>query len=463
MTFVLTVSEEEHGLFWSLLKPITMQKPNILSYRLAKQIDFEDMLRGVRFNYLFNYKTPNFAINSLGPPHRNAPLYVHRFMKHWQKNQVQGHMIPMYGIGKNPTGYANFRNMFYKFAKRIVGARTIREVTVLNDQSANYCSLLSFLLRKQMRKGRNIVLYEKSGAFPSDAFAIKETVKIFNQGIKNKREKLILVPVPQTKYGLIDHKKLLTLIQKIGKKLAVAAFGSGGIHWKTAQLLDMEQIGPAVKKVGGKTLVNIAHALGIVELKLHQWQITAAVGCGYKFLSAGPGGPSIVFIHESERTDTLLPVGWFSYENPIAALQGIYSPIKKGVHRMEASNPMVLGWLAFLAALEEYYKHNPATLRKKRNSLLSHFDTLLAEIQTNFNSPIELITPQHERSTEIIFTTKDKKVAKQLHAFLNKGRGKVICDIRDGSRIRVGMFPLITSHEDISVLFNKMWNFFAQK
>ena len=438
------------------------QKPDTFLEEYAKKIDRNDPLCTVKFRYLMDYKKPNFALNSLGAPHCNAPRYVNIFMKHWEENQVSGHMIPMKGIGNNPTGYANFREMFRPYAIRLLGAHTASETAIVNDQSSLYCSLFRWLAEKQLRNKRTVILYERDGVFPSDGPIIQETVRIINLnfGTTEGQNGLSLVPIPQTELGLIDHDKLLELIEEIGENLAVVAFGSGGIHWKTAQLLDTERIGPAVKKVGGKTLVNIAHALGIVDLKLHEHQITAAVGCTYKFMGAGAGGPSLVFIHEDEDTDTLLPIGWFSHESPINALQGISSPLKKGAQRIEASNPNVLGWLPFYAAAEEYYRWTTLQLQTKGITLLTYFDEIIAGIQNNFDHPIEIITPANERSTEIVFTTKNRATAPLLHRFINEHG--VICDIRDKERIRIGMYPLISTHSDLNKLGNTMWEYFEQ-
>jgi kynureninase len=448
-----------------LLKKIYMkkQKPEIFDRQSFLTLQELDPTSLARNEYELPATAANFALNSLGAPHRNAERYCEIFFEHWKVHQVEGHFEPMIGIGANPTGYANFREMFREFAVRLLGAKNESETAIVNDQSTTYSLLLRWLLEDQLNKSRNVVLYEES-AFPSDRQIIQTISEIVTQYTRENEwntRKPVCIKMPETPDGLLDHKELLELIKKHKDTLAVVAFGSGGVHWKTAQLLDLQAIGTAVKNAGGKLLVNAAHAIGIAELNLHENHVSAAVGCLYKFMSAGPGGPSLVFIHEDECTTFLPTVGWFSFENPIAALQGKHPSLKTGAQRIEASNPQVLGWLPAFAALEYYCSIPQEQIWKKSALMLTYFDELMESIQDAFHKPIKVITPKGQRSTEIVFTTENSALAPELHTYLNKN--KIICDIRDGNRIRIGMFPLITSFEEINMLFNAMWNFFEEK
>lgn len=42
---------------------------------------------------------------------------------------------------------------------------------------------------------------------------------------------------------------------------------------------------------------DLAHAVGNVELQLHEWNVDFAIWCHYKYLSAGPGAVGGCFVH----------------------------------------------------------------------------------------------------------------------------------------------------------------------
>lgn len=51
---------------------------------------------------------------------------------------------------------------------------------------------------------------------------------------------------------------------------------------------------------------DLAHAVGNVPLRLHDWDVDFAVWCTYKYLNSGPGGIAGMFMHEK----------WNSVERP---------------------------------------------------------------------------------------------------------------------------------------------------
>ena len=47
---------------------------------------------------------------------------------------------------------------------------------------------------------------------------------------------------------------------------------------------------------------DLAHAVGNINLKLHDWGVDFAAWCSYKYLNSGPGNVSTVFIHKKQLT-----------------------------------------------------------------------------------------------------------------------------------------------------------------
>ena len=57
---------------------------------------------------------------------------------------------------------------------------------------------------------------------------------------------------------------------------------------------------------------DLAHAVGNVPLKLHEWGVDFAAWCSYKYMNAGPGNVSGYFIHEKHHHANLPRLaGWW--------------------------------------------------------------------------------------------------------------------------------------------------------
>jgi kynureninase len=71
-----------------------------------------------------------------------------------------------------------------------------------------------------------------------------------------------------------------------------------GVQFYTGQLLDVQQITRYAQKKGIVVGWDLAHAVGNVELALHDWNVDFAVWCSYKYLNSGPGVIGGLFVHE---------------------------------------------------------------------------------------------------------------------------------------------------------------------
>lgn len=59
---------------------------------------------------------------------------------------------------------------------------------------------------------------------------------------------------------------------------------------------------------------DLAHAVGNIELKLHDWGVDFAAFCSYKYLNSGAGGVAGLFVHENAQYLKRLE-GWWGH-NP---------------------------------------------------------------------------------------------------------------------------------------------------
>lgn len=103
---------------------------------------------------------------------------------------------------------------------------------------------------------------------------------------------------------------ILKAIEKAGDTLAVICFGT--VQYYSGQFFDVPTITAATQKVGAAALWDCAHAVGNLDLQLHDWGVDGACWCTYKYLNAGPGGIGGFFVHEKHHGKKL-PVlaGWW--------------------------------------------------------------------------------------------------------------------------------------------------------
>lgn len=70
------------------------------------------------------------------------------------------------------------------------------------------------------------------------------------------------------------------------------------LHNTSGQYFDLARLAKKCREYGVIFLVDLAHAVGNVELKLHEWGIDGACWCTYKYLNSGPGCVGGFFVHE---------------------------------------------------------------------------------------------------------------------------------------------------------------------
>ena len=70
------------------------------------------------------------------------------------------------------------------------------------------------------------------------------------------------------------------------------------IQYYTGQYFDMKKITDHAHSKGILIGWDCAHAVGNVDLQLHNWNVDFAAWCSYKYLNSGPGGMAGLFAHE---------------------------------------------------------------------------------------------------------------------------------------------------------------------
>lgn len=407
------------------------------SLTFAQNLDSQDPLRSFRdkFHFPTFHDKPirYFTGNSLGLQPKTARNYILEELDAWAEYGVEGHFL-----AKRPW-FSYHENLTEKVAK-IVGAKPI-EVVVTHSLTTNLHLLMVSFYRPE---GKRTKILCEAKAFPSDQYALESQVKFHGLDV----EKDLVEVAPRNGEQLIREEDIIAKIEELGDELALVMIG--GVNYYTGQLFDMKSITTAGHKVGAVVGLDLAHAAGNINLKLHDWAVDFAAWCGYKYLNSSPGGVSGMFVHECHAYKPELPrfAGWWGYDKETRFLmQPGFNPMK-GAEGWQLSNAPVLGMAAHLASLEIFDEAGMDRIGTKRDLMTAYLEYVIDDISER----------NKERCTFELITPRDKTKRGAQLSIMAIGQGKalfdalseegVVADWREPNVIRIAPAPLYNSFED---------------
>jgi kynureninase len=406
----------------------------------ARKLDAEDPLRDFREKFHLPLGADGrpliyFAGNSLGLMPKSARQIVEQELDDWATLGVDAHLD-----GKTP--WYSYHETLREPMAQLVGARP-REVICMNSLTVNLHLMLATFYRPTTRRFKILM---EDPAFPSDTYAIK--TQLIHHGL-DPNESLILAKPRKGEFpvrmGDID-----AIIDRHADELAVVLIGA--VNFFTGQLFDIAKITAVARKHGIVVGIDLAHAIGNVPLKLHDWNVDFAVWCSYKYLNAGPGAIAGAFVHERHATNTALPrlAGWFGNDPNTRfrmQLEPEFIPVPSA-DGWQVSNPPILSMAplrASLAIFDEAGGMEP--LRKKSLKLTSYLRFLLTQLAP---AGFAIITPleaqAHGSQLSILVHDDARKLFEKIE---NAG---VKCDFREPNVIRIAPTSLYNT-------FHEVWRF----
>lgn len=369
--------------------------------------------------------------NSLGlQPKRTRELVVEELDK-WAKWGVNGHFTgdrPWMPIDENViAGSAT-----------IVGALP-SEVAIMNSLTVNLHLLLISFYRPE--GSRNILMYE-ADAFGSDYFAFESQVR--QRGLDPSK---VLLPLKaRADEETLRTEDIIAAIRKAGDSLSVVCLGT--VQYYTGQYFDVQAITAAAHEVGAVALWDCAHAVGNVDLRLHEWGADGACWCTYKYLNAGPGGIGGFFVHERHHgKDLPILAGWWGQRQATRFNMSHRWEPEEGASAWRLSNPPVLQTVSLLASLDVYGRTSMAELRGRSLLLTGYLELVLHEIDVAGATQIITPTSLRDRGCQLSVKFKDEDLCLATFAALER-RG-VVVDHRKPNVIRVAPAPLYNTFGDI--------------
>ncbi len=368
--------------------------------------------------------------NSLGLQPKSTADAVAAELDSWRRRGVKGHF-------EGAFPWMPYHEFLARNLAALVGGEE-SETVAMNTLTVNlHLMMVSFY---RPTPDRHKILIEEH-AFPSDRYAVDSQIRF--HGYDPARA--IRLIGPRDGEDLIRDEDIYDVIAREGESIALIMLP--GVQYYTGQLFDMAAIARFGREQGCAVGFDLAHAVGNVPLRLHDWGADFAVWCNYKYLNAGPGSVAGCFVHarHADRPDLPRFSGWWGHDKATRFEMGPrFEPIS-GAEGWQLSNPPILSLAAIRATLDVFAEAGQMPpLRAKSLRLTGYLEWLL---DRELGDRIEIITPHDP----------DRRGC-QLSLKLKGGSGKALFerleqagvtgDWREPDVIRIAPVPLYNRFED---------------
>ena len=400
----------------------------------ARALDRNDPLAAFRERFNFprrrNGRAPvYFCGNSLGLQPQLAVDYVQHELKHWHDNAVDGHF-------HSDRPWATYHRLATDGFAILTGARP-DEVVAMNTLTVNLHILMASFYRPTDER-RKIVI--EAGAFPSDQYAAASQLRL--HGFDPESDLLEW----QSRDGEVTLRTedLEALLEREGDSVALLLLP--GVQYFTGQVLDMAAICELGRRHGCKVGLDLAHAVGNVELSLGEWAPDFAAWCTYKYLNGGPGAIAGAFVHHRHRSpDHFLHGWWGNKQSSRFKMRPQFEP-EDGAEAWQMSNPPILSLAPVVASLELFREAGFERLRTKSAALTGYLRWL---VDARHGDRITTITPDDARGCQLSWVVRDPASENPRQLFEALCELNVIGDWREPNVIRMAPVPMYNSFEDV--------------
>ncbi|MCJ1463697.1 Kynureninase (L-kynurenine hydrolase) [Pseudocyphellaria aurata] len=398
-----------------------------------------------------------FCGNSLGLQPRRTAERISSHLSAWATKGVTGHFT-----AHDDCVLPEFLTIDDVAAEKmapLVGALK-SEVAVMETLTANLHLLMASFYRPTKNKYK-IILEGK--AFPSDHYAVESQIRHNNF---DPMDAMILIEPTDPKYPIISTSHILSTIDEHADSTALILLP--GIQYYTGQYLDMKKITAHAHTHGLIIGWDLAHAVGNVDVQLHEWGVDFAAWCNYKYVNSGPGAVAGLFVHEKHGKVDKAAIGyneggfrprlsgWWGGDKATKFEMGNRFIPLPGAAGFQLGNPSVLAVTALLASLEIFDLTSMSAIRAKSVALTKYLEDLLQEpssanAEKDDTKPFKIITPSSP-------SERGAQLSVQLNPGLLEGVLKLledagaVVDERKPDVIRVAPAPVYNT-------FSEVWDF----
>jgi len=185
----------------------------------------------------------------------------------------------------------------------------------------------------------------------------------------------------------VSTSQILATIEKHASSIALILLP--GIQFYTGQYFDIKTITAYAHSKGLLIGWDLAHAVGNVDVHLHDWDVDFAAWCTYKYMNSGPGAMAALFVHErhgkvdkeaiAQGKEGYRPrlCGWWGGDKSIRfQMSDEFIPIP-GAAGFQVGNSSALGVTAVLASLEIFSLTSMEAIRAKSVKITGYLQQLL--------------------------------------------------------------------------------------
>lgn len=289
----------------------------------------------------------------------------------------------------------------------------------------------------EMRPDRSVILSD-TGNFPSDLYMANGLARGLDKG-----HHVVTVAPEDVPEALNNDVAVLMLTQ---------------VDYRTGRMHDIAALTEAAHAVGAICIWDLAHSAGAVPVDVTATKADFAVGCTYKYLNSGPGGPAFIYV-APQHAEAIHPAlsGWLGHQDPFE-FDPDYRP-GPGIERMRVGTPPILQMAALEAALDVWDSVDMQDVRARSIQLTE----LFIELVERHCPELTLASPRNpqKRGSQVSFAYENGYAVMQ--ALIARG---VIGDFRAPDTVRFGFTPLYIGEGDVrkaveiltDILDNRLWD-----